>query len=473
MLPNKTQPFSLLPYQTQHALKILHAIKTHGFALDASDTGTGKTAIAAWCVAQLGMKAYVICPKAVKPTWRYWLLQAGIPEDRMHVENYEAFKNLIPKTKTTDKNGKTKVNFKWVRRPDILCIFDEVHKCKATDSQNAELLIAAARVRQPMLLLSATAARSPLEMRALGYATGLHRLKDFWAWAKAHGAIKGFHGGIEWRQTAANEKFLQKIHKALFVGNAEANVPPKGSRIQVAELGDQFPSTQIEAVAYDAGEETRKNIDMAYGLIGKPINVPRTSKLYNEFFDNSLANIIYARQQAEMLKVELFEILTKEALEKELSVVLFLNWRASCQKLIDRFPGCSYIYGGQREAERAEHCERFQRDESHVCCVMLQAGGCGISLHGRPGGRRRLALISPSYSAIDMKQALGRVWRADGAGHSIQHIVFVDGSIEANICKSLSKKLKALDIVNNGLRALDSVASDDFLSEEPYVSLCK
>jgi hypothetical protein len=73
----------------------------------------------------------------------------------------------------------------------------------------------------------------------------------------------------------------------------------------------------------------------------------------------------------------------------------------------------------------------------------------GVSLHDPTGGKPRLALISPTFSAQDLRQALGRVHRAGGA-HSIQRIIFAAGTCEAAACAVVARKLAHIEMLNDG-----------------------
>ena len=80
---------------------------------------------------------------------------------------------------------------------------------------------------------------------------------------------------------------------------------------------------------------------------------------------------------------------------------------------------------------------------------MSQAGGTGLSLHDETGEHPRISLISPSFSAIELRQVLGRVHRASGKSPSIQNIVFANGTVEMKVCHAVRAKLNNLDLVND------------------------
>ena len=58
-------------------------------------------------------------------------------------------------------------------------------------------------------------------------------------------------------------------------------------------------------------------------------------------------------------------------------------------------------------------------------------------------------MISPSFSAIDLKQALGRIHRAGGKSPAIQKIIFAADSVEMGVCQAVRRKLTNLDLIND------------------------
>ena len=59
----------LLPYQKDHVLSLSNSIKKHSRALDASDTGTGKTYTSIALCTKLKLRPFIICPKSVISSW--------------------------------------------------------------------------------------------------------------------------------------------------------------------------------------------------------------------------------------------------------------------------------------------------------------------------------------------------------------------------------------------------------------------
>jgi hypothetical protein len=76
--------------------------------------------------------------------------------------------------------------------------------------------------------------------------------------------------------------------------------------------------------------------------------------------------------------------------------------------------------------------------------VNVAAGGTGLSLHDTKGKYPRVSLISPSFSAKNHLQVLGRIHRNGAKSDALQKILVAANSIEENVMKSIDKKLKNL-----------------------------
>ena len=68
----------LWPHQIQALESLRNTINSRGAALDASDTGTGKTYVAAHLAKELGLPVGIIAPKAVLPSWARVLKEVGV-----------------------------------------------------------------------------------------------------------------------------------------------------------------------------------------------------------------------------------------------------------------------------------------------------------------------------------------------------------------------------------------------------------
>jgi len=428
---------ALLPYQTEHAKRIEAALRQWRVALDASDPGTGKTYIACAVAARLQCPVAIITTKATVPNWA--AVAQGFELSPLLIANYEKVRTgRLPECR------KASGRFVWNLPQHCLVIFDECQRCKGRTSLNAQLLIAARRQHLRVLLCSATAADNPLGMRAIGYALGLHTLADFWQWAQRYGVAVGVFG----MEYTGGEDCLRELHRQVF--------PAKGSRLRIADIPD-FPETVIESAIIDTGKA--KDIQRVYDAMRKELKAAEQEQ--NKAALASLAErmearrasqmtiLLRARQAIELYKVAAMAEMTRDGIEEGMSVVLLVNFTDTIRELSAKLDCPHIIHGGQTAEERQDIIDRFQRNEIPVVIANIQAGGVGVSLHDPSGQRPRLSIISPTFSAQDLRQALGRVHRSGGAA-SIQKICFAAGTCEEKTAKSCAAKLQRIDLLNDG-----------------------
>ena len=427
----------LYEYQRPHVKKLLSALEKNRAVLDNSDTGTGKTVCGAYAakfisggsILSAGKFVCVVCPKSAISIWRKWLKYYGVK--RFRVVNYELLRFGGKKTRDLVLRDSAD-NFTWLLEDDSLVIFDEVHKCSNKGTLNSLLLMSAGR-RYRILMLSATVAENPMQMRCVGLCLGLFSDRTYWAWLRRHGVSKGQYGW-SWRGKMSDVK---KIH-------GQINGAGKGSRMSIKEIGSAFPENTIVGETVDTG--AGKRIDELYGKLS-------ALRELKENASNRLVEILRVRQEIELLKVPFFVDAAKEYLDNEMSVVIFFNFRDSIdtfRSLIDAGGDNSIVIDGRNVKNRDADIERFQQNEIHLAICNIQAGGQAISLHDI-NGRRRVSLLSPTWSAKDFKQALGRIHRAGGKSPALQKVLYAgDSAVEYNVCESLVSKIQAIDCLNDG-----------------------
>jgi superfamily II DNA or RNA helicase len=450
--PAKTLPWvdpkGLLPYQVPAARALVAGLVHLGAALDSSDTGTGKTYTTLAAMRSLGLSPLVIVPKAIIPSWERAAVHLGI---RIQVINYEkvrAGNTPYGEWKTETYGSRTYERFVWSPKVRAL-IFDEAHRAKGTKTQNAQLLIGAAFQKIPTIAASASCVTSPMDMRALGYLLGLHGLRDFYTWAEAHGCHKNRWDGWEF---GGNEHDIQRIHAQIF--------PERGVRIRVSDLGDQFPKTMITTTLVDV--QSPEKLSKAYADLDAAFKKIEEAKKDDKDGAEHLTAMLRARQVSETQKIPALIDMAKDALEEGRSVMIAVNFNDSLDTIahaLGKDRKVATIRGDQSAEERERNIQAFQTNKVHVIVINLRAGGVGVSLHDLHG-RPRTALISPSWSAVDLKQALGRIWRAGGVSGSVQHILYARGTVEERVAEMLEAKLRRLTVFNDGLSSLDITDKD-------------
>ena len=286
---------------------------------------------------------------------------------------------------------------------------------------------------------SATAADNPMQMKFVALLTGLiWRPEEFYGWMTSNGVKRG-RFGLEF---VGGRNVLTNIHRAIF--------PTRGSRIRVADLGSRFPSTEVIAEAYDM-DATEADTGMSIAEIYVEMHKAIAKLEASERRDKGaciLTEQLRARQRIELLKVPLLEAMANDAIDEGMSVVVVLNFEDSVQELAKRLHTQNTITGKDKPGARQRLIDRFNSDDENKIVMNIRCGGVGITLKRKPTSTPTLVLISPSYSGIDLKQALGRCHRAGGS-RSIQRIVFAAGTIEEKACGKVRNKIARIDMIND------------------------
>jgi hypothetical protein len=438
----------LLPPQREHAVNLLNSLYINGVACDQSETGTGKTYVAAWLAKNLNSPVVIVCPKVVIPSWTKVLSYFGI---KAHcLINYE--KLIRGNTEHLSfKDGKdTGPSDYTINFPkNSLVILDEVHKCKSATSKNSDFLIKLKMDGYKTLLLSATAATNPLEMKAFGFATTLHNLVSYRHFITSSGAYAGRYGGFQIDlQSQKTIEAMSNIHNTLF------NLYKVSSRMTRKMFDKIFPDNHVMAECFNMGTNTDK-INRVYEQMEAEMAALEESSI--NYSQHHFAIMTKARRMAELLKVPTMVEMIEDWYDEGISPVVFVNFTDTVEAIEKqlaknrKFDGkIARIVGGQSDKVRQKDIEDFQSDTKRIMIANLAAGNAGVSLHDLIGNHPRGSIISPSYSAINLLQALGRIHRAEGKTTCIQKVMFADGTIEVEACKRVQCKLNNLECLNDG-----------------------
>ncbi len=391
----------------------------------------------------------MICPKLVIPMWKNILDKFGITP--ILIINYEKL---------------CRGNLKWLKYPDVedrylnttllfpkgsFIILDEAHKCKGVTSLQSGLMIALKRQGYMTLYLSATQATSPLDMRAFSFATNLTpnvEMKTYKTFCIDAGAEwKGHHGAMyfDFENLIAQEK-MKQCHNNLF------NFQRIASRLTHEDMRGLFPENQIVAEPYDMGSES-DNIRGIYDEM--ELELERLQERCENYSHHILAVITAARRKVEMCKVPSIVEMTEELFDEKNSVVIFVNYTDTIEALTKRlkktYDGLiGYIYGEQSMKNRIQDVEDFQNDVKRIIIANIAAGGQSVSLHDLNGKYPRKSIINPSYSAINVLQSAGRIFRQGGRTPCYQRFLYAARTIEESICKKFQTKKDNIDLLNNG-----------------------
>ena len=430
----------LREFQIPNVGKLCAAISANGAALDGSDTGAGKTYTAVGVARELGMKIAVVCPKAVIYSWNK-VIKDHFKMNPEFILNYESVKTGKYKDIGVWKKVSRTSNreyFCWNIPKDTLIIFDESHRLKGHGTQNSEIAIQAKKQGYKILCCSATNAINPIELKTVGFITNLYKSGKWTTFLREHGCEQGRFG---W-EFNGDKDVLRKLHADMFLD--------RGVRVRREDIKG-FPDCDVMAEAYNIDDQSEKELKKIYEEMDRELtNLRAICKNTKEYKLNAMTIMLRARQQAELIKVPLFVEMAEEAIENGMSVVVFVNFSETVRALSKRLDTNCVVWGENKGNERDNNIAAFQADKKRVIIVNVKAGGAGLSLHDLNGNYPRMALISPTPSAVDLRQALGRVWREGGKTKALQKIVFVANTIEEEVCEKVKIKLNSLDTINDG-----------------------
>lgn len=470
-----TQQFDttgLLDPQRNHAEKLADSLFYNGVAWDGSETGTGKTYSAAAIARNFDGPIVVIGPRSILRQWKKVLKQFG--KEPAVLVNYELLcrgntpwlkyrKHPKPALDAANKehrkfhpNEQVAKYFNAVLYfpAGALIILDESHRCKGINSLQSGLLMSLKRQGYKVLMLSATQATSPIDMRAFGYAVNLipnPEMKEYKKFCLDAGAeATGHYGAMVFDETnqVARSK-MQEVHRHLF------DFSRIGSRLTRDEMGDLFPENEIICDAYDMGQNSER-IQAAYDMMEREI--ARLEKQTANYSAHVFAQIMKMRRTVEMLKVPTLIGMTEDLVDEGKAVIIFVNFTETIETIGARLEQTrrfrdrnliGYIYGERTQRQRDIDIDSLQADGKRVMLVNILCAE-SIGLHDITGTYPRVTLINPSFSAIKVLQAMGRAHRQGGMSKVYQRFVFADGTYENRICDRLSGRLDNLELLNDG-----------------------
>jgi superfamily II DNA or RNA helicase len=430
-LPALRFPDTLYQFQQVSVQLGVRSLMRYNRALLGHSTGVGKTFCALGIARELGKRIAVIAPKPICTDWHRAAKTMGV--EVYEVCGWEWAKTGKSKIGTWTSESKEK--FTFTLPDDVLLVFDEVHRGKGLNTQNAILVRDSVIQDVQSIALSATIADDPTKLWALGQYLGLHQGdSDFYRFLSTHGCKKTRFGF----QFRGGNGVLKRLHHKIY--------PERGNRLRHSDLGDAFPETLIKARAFDM--DSAKAIASEYEELESRIEELR---MQENFSANVLAEQTRARQRIELHKAPAVCAMARDLMEEGNSVFIAVNYTETRKFIEEELKTNCVIAGGQSEMERRGAIDSFQRDQSHVIIGITQACREGLNLHDLNGNRPRVALIMPTPSVYDLKQVLGRVHRAGGKSKSCQYLIYAAGVfVEENICEKLDEKLKRLDLIADG-----------------------
>lgn len=411
---------NLLPWQEPIAARGLETFQQRQLLVNAMPTGTGKTYITSWMLQKLGGRPFIICPKSVIRAWE--LVLKGFSVTPEAVVNWEKLRNRDTKWWKDSER-------RWLLDPANPVVVDEVHQgCSGVNTLSGWML-AMMKGKYPLILQSATIADNPLKMRSIGYLMDLHsfRIGDFYNWCLRNGCFRNhfLNDRIMFDYGPRGRTAMAALHSQLapfMIRESLENIPG-------------FPENQVSVELHELDDKYERELTEIYGEM--------------EHSGHPLVEQLRNHQRAELCKVCLLKDLVVEELEEGNSVVVFVNFLHTIELLREKLRPTEVVVISGKEDNRDEAIRRFQDNEVHVCIATIQAGGVGISLHDEKQVRRRVSIINPSFSAVSVTQALGRIHRAGGT-KVIQRFILAANTLEERVYNRVQAKMQNINLLNDG-----------------------
>lgn len=415
----------LKKYQSYHVFNMINCLKSRRIVFDSSHTGTGKTYTTVATCKQLKLKPFIICEKS--NIWKWKEVLNFFDCDYVAVINYGAIRNgkyyqddvLVNCPYVKKENNK----FIWKTDTKTIFVFDEVHKCKKHKSLNGRLLLSTFKNR--VIMLSATMCDKTSDFAIFGLMLGIYKRIGL---------------GKTWI-----ESLIRKNKNKL--GNKSKNIlhsyliPEYGNQMSMEEIGKDNLN-QINIKCYELNKSDLKEINKYYYDLEDKLSI-----------GEEIVKINMIREKIENIKTKIMNKLIMDYLDKNKSIVIFVNYRSSYKIIYDFLKNeeieFSEVHGSQTVEERKENIKDFQSNNVRVILMMIQAGGQSISLHDETGKFPRASLISPSYSSIELIQALGRIYRSGVNTVCEQNIIYCDNTKEKDIVKILRSKKNFMNELND------------------------
>lgn len=318
-------------------------------------------------------------------------------------------------------------------KPDII-ILDEVQEIKNASTQCAHIIQAFLEQGGLVIAASATPFHTVDEARMVCMICGIVGFTTS-AW-------KGFAYSISDEPKAINHAAMQRLNEVLENENAIIrfnNIKYLHRSFNKCVLID-FDNPKHERIYVNAYNEYLERIAKAGKLGPKGI-----AEIW-------VATLKY-RQKTELLRTPRLARMTIDKINDDKQVIIGSNFvetlRATWINLVRRhaWPDdkISFVVGGQNKTERQRMIDKFQNGSNKICLFTLKSGGAGLSLHhDRESSLPREVILPPTWSGIELVQALGRAHGPTSLSTTRQEIIWYAGTVEEEVAARVANRLRSL-----------------------------
>lgn len=454
------QSIEKFDWQDKVTEELVKALSERRGALLRGTTGSGKMYMTAAALRQLSLEGKLqspagsfnplpilwLCPKSVKQQTMRVLRDYGIAHLAM-VLSYGQIKNkdgtdMFITYHTKLQNGQPTIYAVWnsVMLPAIV-VCDESHKLKNKDS-----------------LISRVVRALPQEVKVLcTTATPIQRVAD------GQYMLTCFTAVTKYNSVAATEETAPRILRDIANPKSPEEYSPSATErfrtamdnyiVEVKNVRFKHPTRTVCSTISFLTTEERQQYEDAYNEYLRILREKR-----KDFQGHGRMAILVAmrkfQQKAELLRCPQIAQRVVNALNNGRCVIVGSNYKDTLRSVWTHLTKVhkidpnriAYIVGGQNEQERQKMIDEFQAGTRDIMLLTMTSGGVGISLHhDRETTKPRHIILPPTWSAIDLVQALGRGHRLTSKSATTQEILWYADTVEAYKVKPIvERKVKCL-----------------------------
>lgn len=430
-----------LPFQKAG---IAYAIQRKN-TLIADSMGLGKTIEAIGVINALNLRrVLIICPATVKLNWKDELEKWLVKE---HTISVATAQNGVDKTvDIIITNFDILKKFPWFRTvPWDLIVVDEAHKCKSAKTiRTKEVLAISKNAKRKVLLTGTPIVNRPAELFTLLNLLEVPFAVKWWDYAKRYCNAQQGYWGWDFSGASNLDELQRKLRETCMVRRLKEDVlkelPPKRRQIiEIASNGQFKAQLEREQVYLTRAKDLQKQLDDAE----KDGYIEEVKKLRG-LAKSRFEELAIIRHETALLKVPNVIEHCEELLETANKIVVFAHHKDVIAKIAKGLTahGVVTLTGDDNERERAAAVKDFQTNNKvRVFVGSIQAAGLGITLTAAS-----LAVFAElSHVPGDISQGEDRIHRIGQVDSVlVQHLV-VNGSIDANLAKTIVKKQQVID----------------------------
>jgi hypothetical protein len=382
---------------------------------------------------------------------------------------------------------------------NVVLILDEAHALKnlAADTNLAEIGDKIAHQARSVLYATATPADKPSHIYFLER-TGAWEGKDFGKVAEKLGLIES----ISERPVLDKDgnKVIGRDGKPLTQPVPKYRPKPGISSGEMEMRLDALFARLTASGGMIKHELAMDGVEVEVKLIDLPPEAKATARLIDEELEGKDARHIYTiqRLQEEPYKIPTVVEMVKEEIQAGRQVIVFVNRVKKSDVVVTKGKGMmrtrtivhssegtaktlkeelakvgitnvSELHGDAAKTHKLS-MDKFQKGETQVIIATIASGGTGINLDDvRGDAPRTMIVMTAPFTATEIVQAFGRVWRRNTKSNPKIRVIFGDSKTELKNRAIITHKLKTLGAVVSGQAKdkldLDIIPESDYVQE--------